>query len=50
VTADRVLRRNRIIGEGAPGLWDFARDMIAEAVRMGFLGPGPDYEREIALG
>jgi putative hydrolase of HD superfamily len=50
VTADRVLRRNRIIGEGAPGLWDFARDMIAEAVRMGFLDPGPDYEREIALG
>jgi putative hydrolase of HD superfamily len=50
VTADRVLRRNRIIKDGAPALWEYARSMIADAVRQGFLDPGPDYETEQRLG
>ncbi len=50
VTADRVLRRNRIIADGAPVLWRFAKDMVADAVSKGYLEPGPDYERELAHG
>jgi len=50
VTADRVLRRNRIIGAGAPELWAYARAMIVDAVARGLLDPGPDYERELAAG
>ncbi|MBM3496052.1 MAG: HD domain-containing protein [Armatimonadetes bacterium] len=50
VTADRVLRRNRIIADGAPALWAYAREMIADAVSRGYLDPGPDFERELAEG
>lgn len=50
VTADRVLRRNRIIADGSPELWAYARQMIADAVTRGYLAPGPDYEKELASG
>lgn len=50
VTADRVLRRNRIIADGAPELWSYARAMIADAVSRGFLDPGPEFKREMELG
>lgn len=50
VTADRVLRRNRIIADASPALWDFARRMVMEAVNRGYLEPGPDYAAEIAAG
>lgn len=48
VTADRVLRRNRIIADGAPELWRWARTMIADAVQRGYLDAGPDFDTEMA--
>ncbi len=50
VTADRVLRRNRIIADGAPELWQWARAMIADAVDRGYLEPGPNYGCEMEQG
>ena len=37
VTQDRVLARNSGIAEGAPELWNFARQMIQDAVDAGHL-------------
>lgn len=37
ITADRVLARNRHIAEGAPSLWEFARQLIRESVEKGYL-------------
>jgi putative hydrolases of HD superfamily len=37
VTQDRVLARNSGIAEGAPELWEFARQMIQDAVDAGHL-------------
>ena len=42
VTADQVIERNCHIAEGAPALWEFARGMIEDAVRKGYLAPAPD--------
>jgi len=50
VTADRVLRRNRIIRDASPGLWAYARDMVADAVRLGYVKPGPAFEQEMLEG
>jgi len=50
VTADTVLCRNRIIADGAPELWAFARQMIADAVTRGYLEAGPDFAAEMARG
>jgi putative hydrolase of HD superfamily len=33
----QVLERNRIIGEEAPKLWDYVKELIDDAVRRGFL-------------
>ncbi|MBF0334212.1 MAG: HD domain-containing protein [Alphaproteobacteria bacterium] len=37
VTADRVLARNAMIGDGAPVLWDYARRLIEQAADAGHL-------------
>ena len=37
VTADRVIARNRHIGQGAPALWAMAEAMIRQAVAKGNL-------------
>lgn len=37
VTAEQVLARNRHMSEGAPQLWQFAEDLIRDAVRKGYL-------------
>jgi putative hydrolase of HD superfamily len=50
VTADRVLRRNRVIRDGAPALWEYARGMVADAVRLGYVEPGPDFDKEMQAG
>ena len=39
VTSDRVIARNRHIEDGAPELWRYARAMIDDAVRKGYLAP-----------
>lgn len=37
VTAPEVLEKNRRIAEGSPALWDFAENLIQEAIRRGYL-------------
>jgi putative hydrolases of HD superfamily len=37
VTSDRVIARNRHIADGAPAVWDYAAQMIADAVKAGHL-------------
>lgn len=37
VTSDRVIDRNRHIADGAAAVWDYAAQMIAEAVKAGHL-------------
>jgi len=37
ITADQVRRINRPIADGAPRLWDLARELIDDAVRRGWL-------------
>ncbi|MCC6483717.1 MAG: HD domain-containing protein [Armatimonadetes bacterium] len=37
VTADKVLARNQHIADGAPDVWEYAREMIREAVARGYL-------------
>jgi putative hydrolase of HD superfamily len=41
VTHDRVVARNRHIAEGSSTLWEFAEEMLREAVQDGRLPPGP---------
>jgi len=41
ITADRIRARNRIIERGAPELWDYARELIEDAVRRGYVQEGP---------
>ena len=41
VTADRVLERNCHMGEGAPALWEYAQQLIQDAVAKGCLAPAP---------
>jgi len=38
VVSSQVLQRNRVIGDGAPSLWEFAERLMAEAVGRGYLG------------
>lgn len=40
ITADQVITRNRHMAEGAPALWDYARQFVADAVAKGYLGQG----------
>ncbi len=40
VTADQVLAKVALITDGAPALGQYARDMVAGAVRAGLLAPG----------
>jgi putative hydrolase of HD superfamily len=40
VTSDKVLARNRHIGEGAPALWAYAEGIIREAISKGYLPEG----------
>ena len=37
IVSSQVVARNRRIGDGAPDLWAFARELIEEAVRKGHL-------------
>lgn len=37
ITHEQVIRRNSVIGAGSPALWDYARELIADAVKRGFL-------------
>ncbi len=39
VSKDQVIARNQHIAEAAPELWTFARNMIEDAVRRGYLLP-----------
>jgi putative hydrolase of HD superfamily len=41
VTADMVHARNRLIGDGAPALWDEVQRRLAAAVAEGLVDPGP---------
>jgi len=38
VTSDKVLARNKHIEEGAPVLWEYAENLIRDAVEKGYLG------------
>lgn len=42
VTQDRVLARNAPVAEGARPLWDYAVQMVQQAVDSGHLEPKPD--------
>lgn len=42
VRKEQVARRNAPIDDGAPELWEFARDLIEEAARRGWLAEEPD--------
>lgn len=42
MTADRVCSVNAKIGVGAPGLWDYVRRLLDDAVARGWLLPPPD--------
>jgi len=37
VTSDRVIERNQQMAEGSPLLWDYAKSLIEDAVRKGYL-------------
>lgn len=39
ITADQVMARCRPIADGAPGLWQYAQQLIADAVTRGYLAP-----------
>ena len=41
VTSDRVIARNRHIADGAAAVWDYAAQLIADAVKAGHLPAGP---------
>lgn len=41
VTHDRVVARNRHIADGAPALWDYAEELLRDAVAAGQLAPAP---------
>lgn len=42
VTSDRVIARNRHIADGAAAVWDYAAQLIADAVKAGHLPAGPE--------
>lgn len=37
VTVEMVLHRNRKIGDGAPALWEYAKEMLEDAIEKGYL-------------
>lgn len=41
ITEDRVLARNAHIAEGSASLWEFAVNLVREAVGAGNLAPKP---------
>jgi putative hydrolase of HD superfamily len=41
ITSDRILARNEQIAAGAPALWEYARNLIQDAVRQGFIAEAP---------
>jgi len=45
VTSDRVIARNRHIADGATAVWDYAAQLIADAVKAGHLPAGPESAR-----
>lgn len=45
ITADQVLTKVALIEDGSPALGEYARGMIASAVRQGILAPAPDGRR-----
>ena len=42
ITADQVLARVHLIEEGSAELGEYARNLVADAVRHGYLAPAPD--------
>lgn len=42
ISADRVLGRNAVIEAGSGALWDYAKDMVEQAVKKGYLLPAPE--------
>lgn len=50
VTAEHVLRRNRVIADASPALWQFAKEMVMDSVSRGYLEPGSGYAEELARG
>src|SRR5579875_837111 len=42
ITADQVLARVHLIEEGSAALGEYARNLVADAVRHGYLAPAPD--------
>jgi putative hydrolase of HD superfamily len=38
ITSEEVIAHNRHMAEGAPRLWQYARDLIRDAVEKGYLG------------
>jgi hypothetical protein len=41
VTADRVLARNKVIGESSEKLWEYLQGLVARMVSEGYLPAGP---------
>ncbi|MDR3436810.1 HD domain-containing protein [Telmatospirillum sp.] len=41
VTADRVLARNKVIGDSSEKLWDYLQGLVARMVSEGYLPAGP---------
>jgi hypothetical protein len=39
VSREQVIARNELIGLSSPRLWTYARELIEDAVRQGFLPP-----------
>lgn len=37
VTSEKVLKRNRLLEENAPGLWEYAKEIIEDSIRKGYL-------------
>ena len=37
VTSDKVIARNKHIADGAPALWEYAENLIRDAVQKGYL-------------
>ena len=37
ITGDRVIERNKHMGDGAPRLWEYAEKIVRDAVEKGYL-------------
>ncbi|WP_097027275.1 HD domain-containing protein [Clostridium peptidivorans] len=37
VTSEKVLKRNKILKENAPKLWEYAKEIIDDSIKRGYL-------------